>query len=67
MAPRHGAQRRRNVIRKEPPRRVATSSRDVKKMTLRDVAQSRRDPRDIAKGGRDVEENGAAPGRDKQP
>ena len=74
MAPHHGAQRRRDVIRKETPRWVATSSRDVKmKMALRDVAQSRRDvmmmmtPRDVAKGGRDVEEDGAAPGRDEQP
>ena len=55
------------------PRQVATSSRDVKEMTLRDVAQSRRDvmmmmtPRDVAKGGRNVEEDGAAPGRDEQP
>ena len=57
----------------ETPRRVATSSRDVKEMTLRDVAQGRRDimmkmtPCDVAKGGRDVEEDGAAPGRDEQP
>ena len=47
------------------PRQVATSSRDVQEMTLRDVAQSRRDvmmmmtPRDVAKGGRDVKEEGA--------
>ena len=73
MAPRHGAQRRRDVIRKETPRRGATSCRDVKEMMLRDVAQSRRDvmmkitPRDVAKGGRDVEGDGAAPGRDEQP
>ena len=67
------SQRAAATSKKMAPRQVATSSRDVKEMTLRGVAQSRRDvmmmmtPRDVAKGGRDVEEDGAAPWRAAPP